>query len=344
MVSAMNGGGVGFFWLLAAGVMQGAFPLPMKFTERWMWEHLWGWYSLLAFLVLPFLTAWITVPRLPEVYAAASPAVLLWITLFGVLWGVGSVLYGLGIDALGMALGFPIMTALTTALGALVPLAVLTPDLLWKRSGLLILAGNLVTMAGVGACARAGDLRDKQLGRAFVPGILGPARRFSTALAICIVAGVLSAMFNFGYAFGEPVVHSAIGLGAGRDDALNAVWLLMLPAGGLINLGYCGFLVRAKGSAALLLRGTALDWINGAVMAVLWTGSVIVYGWGANALGRLGPTLGWSLWNAILIATTVVCGLLTREWQGVRGRPLQWLAAGIGTLVAGMFVLGAGVE
>ena len=30
-------------------------------------------------------------------------------------------------------------------------------------------------------------------------------------------------------------------------------------------------------------------------MAVMWTGGVITYGWGANALGRLGPTLRWSM-------------------------------------------------
>ena len=129
-----------------------------------------------------------------------------------------------------------------------------------------------------------------------------------------------------------------------RDDALNAVWLVMLPAGGLINLAYCAHLLRKNASADLLRRGGTAEWSSGAIMAVMWTGSVIVYGWGANALGRLGPTLGWSLWNAILIGTTVFCGLATREWQGVHGRPIRWLAAGIATLVAGMFVLGMGVE
>jgi len=38
--------------------------------------------------------------------------------------------------------------------------------------------------------------------------------------------------------------------------------------------------------------------------------------------------------------TTVICGLLTHEWDGVRGAPLRWLAAGIFLLIAGSFVLG----
>lgn len=334
----------GLAWLLVAGIMQGAFPLPMKFAGKWKWEHLWGWYSLLAFLVLPFLTALLTVPNLAQAYSGATARTVWSIVVFGLLWGVGSVLYGLGIDALGMALGFSIMTALTTALGALVPLMVLTPDLLWRRNGLLIMMGNAVTIAGVGICAYAGSARDRQLGGSANIAALAAARSFPAALTICIIAGVLSSMFNFGYAFGEPIARSAMAFGATHDDALNAVWLVMLPAGGLINLGYCAHLLRKNRSVGLLREGSLSAWGGGAAMALLWTGSVVVYGWGANALGRLGPTLGWSLWNAILIATTVVCGLVTGEWRGVRGQPLRYLAAGIAVLIAGMFVLGMGVE
>jgi L-rhamnose-H+ transport protein len=263
--------GVGLLWLLIAGIMQGAFPLPMKFAGKWKWEHLWGCYSLLAFLVLPFVTAALTVPHFAQVYSGASPKTVWWIIVFGVLWGVGSVLYGLGIDALGMALGFSIMTALTTALGALVPLAVLTPDLLWRRSGLLIMIGNVVTIVGVALCAYAGKTRDQLLGSPANVAILGPRRSFPAALIICIIAGALSAMFNFGYAFGEPIARSAMAFGASHDDALNAVWLVMLPAGGLMNLGYCAHLLRKNRSAPLIWEGSLGSWGGGAAMALLWT-------------------------------------------------------------------------
>src|SRR5437764_102614 len=77
--------GAGLFWLFIAGVMQGAFPLPMKFAGKWKWEHLWGWYSLLAFVVLPFVLAWLTVPHLDQVYAKASSQALWSIAAFGIL-------------------------------------------------------------------------------------------------------------------------------------------------------------------------------------------------------------------------------------------------------------------
>jgi L-rhamnose-H+ transport protein len=336
---------IGLFWLLVAGLGQGAFPLPMKYMRLWKWEHLWFWYSAIAFFLLPWVIALATVPHIASVYRSVPDRALWLIVFFGVTWGIGSVFFGLGIDALGMALGFPIMTGLTTALGAFIPMLILTPDLVLKRNGLFIIAGNAITIAGVCICAAAGDKRDRQLGRTETSSILGPGRSFAVALTICILSGVLSAMFNFGYAFGERITKSAIALGSTPDNAVNAVWLVMLPAGGMVNAIYCIFLFRKNRSGALLFRnGSWMDWTGAASMAILWTGSVIVYGWGANALGKLGPTLGWSIWNSILITTTVLCGLLTHEWDGVRGDPLKWLWSGVTVLIVGMFVLGFGVQ
>jgi L-rhamnose-H+ transport protein len=208
----------------------------------------------------------------------------------------------------------------------------------------MVIAGNIVTSLGVVVCAVAGDRRDKLLGSKTTTGTIGPKRSFAVALTICILAGVLSAALNFGYAFASDIMKAAESLGATKDGAVNAMWLVLIPAGGLLNVGYCLYLLNRNNSWDRLTRqATLVDWIDAWLMGILWTGSVIIYGWGANGLGRLGPSLGWSLWNAILILTTFVCGLLTHEWAGVRGRPLQLLIVGIGILIVGMFVLGLGV-
>jgi L-rhamnose-H+ transport protein len=334
---------VGLLWIFVAGVGQGAFPLPMKYTKTWKWEHLWFWYSVVAFFVLPVVLAFATVPKLGEVFSAAPFSNLVLAALFGMCWGAGSVFFGLGIDALGMALGFSMMTGLYTALGALIPLLILTPDIAFKRNGLLIILGNIVTIVGVVLCAIAGERRDKILGGQSQPGMLGPKRSFAAGLVICILSGVLSPGLNFGYAFGSRITEAAQRYGASVNNATNAIWLLLIPAGGLLNVGYCIYLMNRNRSWKVLIRDSRLtEWAGAWSMGIVWTGSVVIYGWGANDLGRLGPSLGWSLWNTILIATTVVIGLLTHEWKGVRGRPFHLLLAGIGVLILGMFVLGAG--
>lgn len=333
---------LGLFWILVAGVTQGSFTLPMKFVRSWKWEHLWLVYSLIAFFLLPWLIAVATVPNLNHVLMSTSPGVLARVALFGLGWGAGSVFFGLGVDALGMALGFSMATGIYTAVGAIVPMIVLTPQLLWTQSGLVILAGNAVTIVGVVFQALAGDLRDKE-GGAMPVETLNPKVSFSAGLMFCILSGLLSGMLNFSYSFGKPVVEAAQRLGATPQNGLNALWLIALPAGGILNAGYCVYLMQRRRSwQALYCRTRFGDWLQASIMAFLWTSSVIFYGWGADRLGRLGPSLGWSLWNALLIVTTVVCGFLTHEWAGVRGRPLRYLIIGLALLLVATLVLGWG--
>jgi L-rhamnose-H+ transport protein len=333
----------GFFWLFVAGGAAGSFVLPMKFVRRWKWEHLWLVYSVLSFFIMLPIAALHSVPYVWQAYRACSPRVLLITALYGAGWGAGSVFFGLGVDALGMALGFSMMTGLYTALGALVPLVILTPDLVWTQSGVLIIVGNIVTIAGVVICAVAGDLREKQMGQKATPGMLNPKMSFPLALTVCFLGGIFSAMLNFSFAFGTPIVDAARRLGASKDDGVNALWLIAIPAGGILNVGYCWYLIQRKKSWPSLWRETALgDWFHATMMSILWTGSLIWYGWGANDLGRLGPSLGWSLWNAILIVTTFGCGLLTGEWKGCSGRALRMLLVGIAVLIGATILLGLG--
>ena len=147
-------------------------------------------------------------------------------------------------------------------------------------------------------------------------------RSLPAGLAICVAGGVFSAMFNFGYAFGSPLPRRPRRSEARLANAVNAIWLVELAAGGLINIGYCWYLLRgiahgrcSEGQRPRMERrldhGAAVDRLGRASMA------------GARRIWvHLGPTLGWSLWNAILIVTTMVCGVLTDEWDGARGRPL----------------------
>ena len=201
-----------------------------------------------------------------------------------------------------------------------------------------MIVGNAITIAGVAVCAVAGRERTSNRRTAFrrsgcPPFLSGGTRHLHRRRWF-------SAMFNFGYAFGSPIIETATALGSTPANALNAIWLIELAAGGVINLGYCWYLLNRNRSWALLGGTNARDWSGVWMMALLWTASVVFYGVGRHLSGVLGPTLGWSLWNAILILTTMACGVLTGEWDGARGRPMAWLVAGVSIVIVGMFVLG----
>lgn len=332
----------GLLWMSLAGVAGGVFILPMKFVRRWKWEHLWLVYTVLSCFVLPVAVAQATVPSLVSAYAECSSKVLLLTALFGAGWGVGSVCFGLAADALGMALGLTIATAIFMSVGTFVPMAVLTPDLLWTPNGLYTVVGNVAAIVGVFFCGIAGNLRDRCTQGQVVAGALNPKVSFSAGLTIAVAAGVFSAMFNFAYAFGQPIVETALRCGATPENAANAVWPVALPAGGIVNVIYCLHLMRKRSSWRLYRKTPLIDWGLGCAMSALWMLSVAGYGWGAMDLGFMGPSLGWSLYNVVILIATVACGLLTHEWDRAGGRPLRLLTIGVAILIVAAVLLGIG--
>src|SRR6187401_3183031 len=123
-----NGVLTGLALTVLGGVMQGSFTLPMKFTSRWAWENTWLAYATIGLLILPAGIAVWTVPHLMEVYQRTAPHTLLMAMACGVCWGAGSVLFGVAVSRIGMALTFALVVGLTAAIGSLAPLVLMHSD------------------------------------------------------------------------------------------------------------------------------------------------------------------------------------------------------------------------
>jgi L-rhamnose-H+ transport protein len=119
---------IGFLLVLLAALLQGTFVLPMTLVRQWSWEHTWAAFSLLGMFVFNWIITLLLVPNIFAVYSASPVRDLAILALFGLGWGVGAVLFGLGIKRLGMALGYPIIMGLIASLGALIPLLLFFPQ------------------------------------------------------------------------------------------------------------------------------------------------------------------------------------------------------------------------
>jgi len=121
--------------VIAAGMLQGIFAVPMKFASRWNYENIWLVYSLTGMVVFPWLLVIATVPHPAEIYASTSTTTLFGIAGFGVCWGIGATLTGVGLTLLGIGLGMAIILGLSASLGSLIPLVILHPQTLHTRQG-----------------------------------------------------------------------------------------------------------------------------------------------------------------------------------------------------------------
>lgn len=326
----------GFVLVLLAGLLQGTFVLPMTMVRRWSWEHTWVTFSGLGMLVFNWIITLVLVPNILTVYAASPSRELAILALFGMGWGMGAVLFGLGMDRLGMALGYPIIMGLIASLGALIPLMVFFPQALLTNKGLILLAGTALVILGIVLCSVAGSGRVRSTQSAAVK----HSAAFTGGLIIAILAGMLSCLPNVGMAFAGTVIGKAESLGVSAASSGNTVWALLFTFGGMVNLAYCLYLMaRNKSFARYWSPETARNLGLSALMAVMWIGSFYLYGAGAANLGRWGAIAGWPLFISVSIVVGNVWGLWRGEWQDAPSRARHRLNVGLLVLIIAVILV-----
>src|SRR6187397_738429 len=93
----------GIIFHLIGGFASGSFYLPYKKVKAWHWESYWIVGGLFSWLIVPPLAAWLTIPGFSEIVKATPNVTIKYTLLFGALWGVGGLTYGLGVRYLGLS-------------------------------------------------------------------------------------------------------------------------------------------------------------------------------------------------------------------------------------------------
>lgn len=325
----------GFLLVLLAGLLQGTFVLPMTLVRRWSWEHTWATFSLLGMFVFNWVITLLLIPNIFGVYGASSPRDLAILALFGAGWGIGAVLFGLGMDRLGMALGYPIIMGLIASLGALIPLLVFFPQTLLTTKGLVLLAGTALVIFGILLCSVGGSRRAPAGAKS-----TSPSSAFSVGLAIAILAGILSCLPNVGVALGGSVTAAAESLGVSSASSGNTVWALLFTLGFAVNLAYCLYLMVTKKTLGQYWNAeTPRNLGMSALMALMWIGSFYLYGAGAAKLGRWGVIAGWPLFISLSIVTGNLWGLWRGEWRGAPTSARRLLNLGLLVLIVAVVMV-----
>ena len=102
---------VGVSLILIAAILQGIFLLPMSRARDWAWEHVWLAFSLFGMLLCNWLLTLLVLPNPLAIFAGVPRREILILAGFGLAWGAGAVLFGMAMDMLGLALGYPLTWA-----------------------------------------------------------------------------------------------------------------------------------------------------------------------------------------------------------------------------------------
>ena len=110
---------IGLLIIAIGAFCQSSCYVPINKIKDWSWESYWVVQGVFAWLILPFLGAMLAVPSghsFFELFDGYGFNVAMTM-LFGVLWGVGGLTFGLSMRYLGVALGQSIALGTCAGLG-----------------------------------------------------------------------------------------------------------------------------------------------------------------------------------------------------------------------------------
>jgi L-rhamnose-H+ transport protein len=317
-------------WLgiAAAGMLNGTFAVPMKTARSWKFNHVWGVFSILAMMVIPWAAVLMAVPGWKLTLTSISRGGLAGLIALGLLWGVASLLYGLAIDLLGIALGFSIQLGLSIVIGALIPFASVRGFVVRTAADVAFLAGVTAMVFGVIVCARAGRGTQANTG----------GNRFRLGIIIAVLGGIGSPLLNIGIGYGISELS-----GNTQNARLEqwVAWAVFLSAAAVSQATICFYRISAAREWALF-RGVNKGYDATLVlgMSVVWATSIFLYGASAASLGQLGTSVGWPVFIGIIVITSNAWGVGLGEWKERSRADLHRMLFGSAVLIAAAFVIG----
>jgi L-rhamnose-H+ transport protein len=331
--------------LIAVGSLGAAsFYVPFKRVRDWAWESYWIVQGLAAWILAPWIFALLTVPdgTLMDIIHE-SPSSAKWLAiLFGALWGVGSLTFGLSIRYLGVAMGQSIALGFCAAFGTLIPPIVAGENLFSTQAGILTLVGVAICVAGIATIGYAGALKNRGLSEEQRKAAV---KEFALkkGILIAVLAGVMSACFNFGFKYGEPINETAARFGTNKLYLSNPTLIFILLGGFATNLVYCVYLNIKNGTGkdyfsvpgGVFLNNLFFTFLAG----FLWFLQFHFYGMGKSQLPPQMEVFAWSILMALNIAFSNIWGLFLKEWKGVSRMTLVILLIGIVVLILSTFVV-----
>jgi L-rhamnose-H+ transport protein len=336
----------GILLLTLGGIAAGSFYIPFKKVRNWAWESYWLTNGLFAWILMPWLIAIITVPSLVSVLKQSSPSTLLWTYLFGLLWGIGGVTFGLSMRYLGMSLGFAIALGFCAAFGTIVPPIYdgTFTSLFTQASGLMTISGVIVCLIGIAICGLAGISKENELTDEKKKEVIKEFS-FTKGLIVAICAGAMSACMAFGFVAGEKIAAKAVEVGTQSLWANNPVLIVIFAGGFTTNFLWCGFLnIKNKSAKNYIQSGNASllsNYVFSALAGIIWYLQFMFYGMGRTRMGGY-DFASWSVLMAMIIIISNIWGLVFLEWKGCSKRTIRIMISGIIVVVLSIILIGAG--
>ena len=316
---------------------------PQKRVKGWSWQTYWITQAAFCWLILPILGACLTIPQLAQVLREAPQDAMLRSFLLGAAYGIGGTAFGLAIRHIGFSLTYALAVGLSSVLGTILPPLVRGEfTALFAKTGAgWVMSGIVVGTIGIFLCGLSGRLKETDgAGDAACSDFC-----IAKGLPLCLLAGVLSAVYGFALEAGVPIARVAEAHGAGYFNG-NVTYIFANSGAFLTTLAYCLYLSFKQKTFAEWIRlpegveGASLKKNVGLAILTgcLWYGQFFFYNLGHVRMGTFKFT-SWAIHMIMLVLISHALGLILREWRGCRPRTWLAVAVSLAVLVSAVLLL-----
>lgn len=341
---------VGIGWHILGAAMAASFYAPIEKVKHWSWETTWAIAGFFSWILLPIGVSLALLPGFSSFYASMDPYLLLKVALFGAMWGIGNVSYGLTMRHLGMSLGIGVAIGVTLVVGTLVPPLIhgQAAMLFTTRSGLLTMAGVFVALIGVAIVSYAGHQKEVQLAGEVQK---SEVQEFNVKLGLllAVLCGIFSSGMSFAIDAAQPMAAAARALGVSPLYSALPSYVIIMGGGAIVNLSYCFIRLAALKRISLradLAQPRPILFKNAALAAtggIMWYLQFFFYAWGAANIPQRLFYVNWMLHMSIYVLCGGLVGLALGEWKGVSSRPVRLLWAGVLVIIVAANLVGLGM-
>jgi L-rhamnose-H+ transport protein len=339
---------IGIILGLLAGLVNGIFLLPMRYTRQWAWENTWLVFTILSTGMFPWVAALLAVPNLVAVFHQCPASYLLPGMIAGGIWGVAQVLYGLGLGMVGIAIGSAVVACTSTTAGTVGPMIAYAHGRLFSSASLVLLVAIGLVIVGIYQYGKAGVQKERETAGKDVPKQV-VSGSFRTGLIICLSTGALGTAFIYGSKSSSGLVDAARGVG-GAPSQMFAEFTALLAtfnAGMIAGVIYSVYKLNKNRTWRAFLTSGSFAWnlALSILMAALWYGGILMYNSSAVKLGvRLGPSIAFALFASGTVLFASLFGWLAGEWKGASRQTVRGFIMGMLLIVVAILVIALGVQ
>jgi len=336
---------LGIMWHFIGATSAACFYAPFKKVRNWSWETMWSVGGVMSWLILPWAVSAILLPDFWQYYRSFSLSTLLPVFLFGAMWGIGNINYGLTMRYLGMSMGIGIAIGVTLVVGTL-----MTPllqgrfvELFSSAGGRLTLLGVLVALVGVAIVSRAGLLKERAMG------VTAQEFNLKKGLVLAVLCGIFSAGMSFAMDAAKPMHEAAAALGIDPLYVALPSYVVIMGGGAIVNLAYCFIRLATKKELSfkadfsvakpLLLANVCFALLGG----TMWYLQFFFYAWGHARIPAQYDFISWMLHMSFYVLCGGLVGLIMKEWKNVGQRPVGVLSVGCLVIVMAANIVGLGM-